>query len=951
MTKTLQQAALEMAQSMIETMRSAEDGSLTQGVIEQIVDQMLALPNMKVLTPNDRSALIRELEARYDVWIGAPTLLVDNDGHEAWLTPERRAGWRLWARYRQYLEQKLSTVAVDALDDSTGRILSLLEDPGRPGQWDRRGMVVGHVQSGKTSSYTGLICKAVDAGYKVVIVLAGLHNNLRSQTQMRLDEGFLGYETEERDASGKSAAHVIGVGLLDPNPGMKPDYVTTRHDKGDFTLSRGKNFGINPGGNPLLFVVKKNPSVLKNLHKWIDRSLRGADLVQGVPLLVIDDEADHASVDTRQQEFDENGKPDEDHDPTTINRLIRQLLRKFGKSAYVGYTATPFANIYIHDQGETALEGPDLFPRSFIINLPAPSNYDGPVRVFGFEETDDQDGVQALPLIRHVTDHEQASGLSWMPQGHKNGHRPRYDGQDRPPPSLIESMRAFILVCAARRARGQLNAHNSMLIHVTRFTNVQNHVRRQVLQALGEIERALKYGGSSSDELREFERLWLKDFEATTARVSQILADRTFANVAWEEVVTHLRGAVEEIQVKTINGKASDILDYETHKDVGLNVIAVGGDKLARGLTLEGLSVSYFLRASKMYDTLMQMGRWFGYRPGYLDLCRLYMTSDLQDWFAHITEASEELRREFDLMAVLGQTPKDYGLRVKSHPELLVTSRVKMRHGIELDVDFSGVMAETTLFPRSPDLLRQNEAAASDLVSELGPADETDPVRNRSFSMQKWAGTRVWRAVSAQSVIRFLKGYRTHRDSYKVNSLQLAEFIGKKNASGELTSWDVVILNGASTKVWDTEYGTFSLIQRKQRDRFDSDKDQAERGLYIIRRLLAPRDEAIDLNEAEYAEALSETVRSWQQDPGRSRRKIPPEDPTGPAIRAVRGRYHPERGLLLLYPLDPGETKPTVEFDGPIIGFGASFPSGGRRASVRYTVNNVYWQQEYVGDA
>ncbi|MEQ1673192.1 MAG: Z1 domain-containing protein, partial [Hyphomicrobium sp.] len=370
---------------------------------------------------------------------------------------------------------------------------------------------------------------------------------------------------------------------------------------------------------------------------------------------------------TREQEFDEHGKPDEEHDPTQINMLIRQILRKFAKSTYVGYTATPFANIYIHDRGETKTEGPDLFPRSFIINLPAPSNYDGPVRIFGLEASDDERAVQPLPLVRVLDEYAEHTETPWLPQGHKNGHRPHFGGEDQLPPSMIEAMRAFILVCATRRARGQMNAHNSMLVHVTRFTSVQNMVRKQVETELSSIKRRIRYDSAASGgELAELEKLWKSDFEPTSATFRAFAPERDFKSVTWKEVLAHVPDAVEIVQVKTINGKASDILDYDTHKSVGLNVIAIGGDKLARGLTLEGLSVSYFLRASRMYDTLMQMGRWFGYRPGYLDLCRLYMTKELRDWFCHITEASEELRREFDHMALLNQTPKDYGLKVRS---------------------------------------------------------------------------------------------------------------------------------------------------------------------------------------------------------------------------------------------------------------------------------------------
>ena len=216
---------------------------------------------------------------------------------------------------------------------------------------------------------------------------------------------------------------------------------------------------------------------------------------------------------TREQVFDEDGRPDEDHDPTTINRQIRQLLRKFQKSAYVGYTATPFANIYIHDRGETAEEGPDLFPRSFIMNLPAPSNYDGPVRIFGLDPSDEAVGVEPLPLIRIIIDHADGERQGWMPPRHRNGHRPRYGGEDALPPTLGEAIRAFVLVCAARRARGQVNTHNSMLVHVTRFTNVQGIVRAQVEEALTAIKRRVKYdAGGRDSEMEELRRLWEKDF-------------------------------------------------------------------------------------------------------------------------------------------------------------------------------------------------------------------------------------------------------------------------------------------------------------------------------------------------------------------------------------------------------------------------------------------------------
>lgn len=198
----------------------------------------------------------------------------------------------------------------------------------------------------------------------------------------------------------------------------------------------------------------------------------------------------------------------------------------------------------------------------------------------------------------------------------------------------------------------------------------------------------------------------------------------TAGDPSWSQIEAALPDAIADIEVRKINGTAKDALDYAERGETGLKVIAIGGDKLSRGLTLEGLCVSYFLRASKMYDTLMQMGRWFGYRPGYLDLCRLYTTSDLEEWFEHITEAAEELREEFDLMAASGATPREYGLKVQSHPVLMVTSRLKMRAARSLMLSFSGQLMETVSLYRDPAILERNLEATRAFVRSLGrPAE------------------------------------------------------------------------------------------------------------------------------------------------------------------------------------------------------------------------------------
>lgn len=955
---------LEMAQTFL--LNSFSERLPTLEEIASKVDIVISL-NKDWEKEVDRQAIIKILETRFSHWIGRESVLSSEDGHQAWLNAERKVGWRYWPRYKFWLEGRWSPIAVDSLDSTSDTILGLLEDPTRLGSWDRRGLVVGHVQSGKTANYTGLICKAADAGYKIIVVLAGLHKNLRSQTQMRLDEGFLGYETMPNRAN-PTELRTIGVGLIDSDPSIRPDYVTNRSDGGDFRRSVANNMGVAPGTRPWLFVVKKNSSVLRNLISWVEErvadsrdTVTGHPVVTNLPLLVIDDEADHASVDTGDQDFDENGQADPDYEPKMINRRVRRLLRIFGKSAYVGYTATPFANIFIHEQGATNEEGEDLFPRSFIINLPAPSNYSGPIRIFGLEDGEDgSEGTLPLPLIRRVSDHEESGDVQerrgWMPSKHRNGHRPLVNGIDELPDSLQEAILAFLIACAIRKLRGQDRAHNSMLIHVTRFTNVQREVRRQVHEYVAGIRRRMKRGTATDELSNKLYTLYTQDFRPNTHTVAELTNDSTLLVPDWEQILPQLSLVVDDIHIREINGTARDILDYERYKSSGMNVIAIGGDKLARGLTLEGLTVSYFLRASKMYDTLMQMGRWFGYRPGYLDLCRLYTTSELEEWFQHITEASEELREEFDHMVAVGDTPKEYGLKVKSHPLLMVTSRVKMRNSYELQLSLAGNIQETVVFDHDARILDNNFQSTEMLLNRMGIPHSISPTRERPENRQhNWGNTMLWEKVSSDHILDFLRGYQTHEKAVKVNAQMMAKYIEKQLTVDELTEWTVALMSGEGEAMPCCDF-SIRTIRRSRNVRCYPAEEQFRLGRYIIRRLLAPRDEAIDLGMEEYAAALELTIKAYTEDSARSRRKSAPQDPSGPAIRRIRGigdasmgiNGHPERGLLLLYPLSPSTAG--ISYDKPIIGVGVSFPSSNKAQSVTYRVTNLYWKQEYGGE-
>lgn len=901
----------------------------------------------------DQQQIISTLIQRFSHWMGKSTTMKDNTNHKDWLNAARKKDWHYWRRYRDFQESKLSGTVVDGLDEATDSILELLEDPQRTDSWDRRGLVVGHVQSGKTSNYSGLICKAADAGYKIIIVLAGLHNNLRSQTQVRLEESFLGYETTlDRDPG-------LPIGVAEFGEDLKTNSATTRADNGDFSKAIAKHFhGISPEERPWLFVVKKQKTVLTALLNWIQTRVAdatdsedGRKLVTKLPLLVIDDEADNASVDTGEQAFDENDEPDEEHRPKAINSLIRQVLHAFTRKAYVGYTATPFANIFIHQKGATTKEGPDLFPKAFIINLSAPSNYVGPARMFGKVTKDGRQGV--LPLSRDIEDnYDEETKSGWMPPKHKKTHEPLYEGQETVPPSLHEAIHAFVLACAVRELRGQGKQHSSMLVHVTRYVDVQNHVKAQVEEVVRRMRQRIVRGTDSDALLVQLNDLWENDFIPTRDEVAALSTKEEQPPVLplWDEVVAALPNVLADIQVRSINGTAKDALDYAT-PGAALKVIAVGGDKLARGLTLEGLCVSYFVRTTKMYDTLMQMGRWFGYRPGYLDLCRLYTSPDLIKWFEHIADASEELREEFDFMAQTGLTPEQYGLRVKSHEVLTVTSPMKMRNSQTLSLSYSGTRPQTILFHRDAKIQEANLTATEELIDSLGSPHNTDFKYDRNGDTDKWSNGGLWRNVDAGKILKFLEDYTTHPGTTSAKTSVLADFINKMVEIDQLKQWSVGLIGSGSI---EGASHTFGEIEVKT---FPMRKFDASGSKFSIKVLTDPKDEGIDLDDDQWRKALDLTLAAWKPDPGRSPPRItPPVEPSGKGIREARKELGGEadRGLLLLYPLAPYLTEENKErslvvpnWDKPVMAFAIAFPSSDNTIAVSYEVNLLYWTQEY----
>ena len=887
--------------------------------INQAISDVTSIPMYAGL---DKTELKKSLLAIYNVKVDTYQILEGRDARIPWLKEfkaERQSEWLFWTRYKRYLaEQKhFAPEVISQLDDLTDRILDKLFNPQRDDVIiNKKGLVVGQVQSGKTANYTGLICKAADAGFNLIIILAGIHNNLRSQTQTRIDEGFLGFDTQNTRAYDMNRTIRIGVGLIPGFDNAIANSYTTSTERGDFTKQAANTAGFNFNNpQPIILVIKKNVSVLKRLYSWL-KSQSTHDIIANKSLLLIDDEADNASINTSR----------DGDDPTAINKNICKIIKLFNRSAYVGYTATPFANIFI------PLDKDDLFPKDFIINLPAPDNYIGPEKVFGTSANPDGN-EDLLPIVFPVTDSD-----TFVPAGHKRDDpKPTIDDI---PESLKTAIKCFIITCAIRIARGQENKHNSMLIHVSRFQAWQNHLK--II-----IDRLFKYYKSEIEAndptiMEEFRQIFEEDtpnYRSYCSITREIMNSPVLSRVdnrmrlhTWNEIKPLLYRAVQKIEVKSINGTSGDSLTYYENEKNGISVIAIGGDKLSRGLTLEGLSVSYFLRASKMYDTLMQMGRWFGYRPGYVDLCRLFTSNELNEWYRHITLASDELREEFRYLAESGGTPENYALKVRTHPgQLQITSISKMRHTRNIQVSWAGRLVETYQLLQNSISKRNNLAVTDSLLSELGTPD-------RIKSDYLWTG------VSSDIICDYLSRFQLPESLTKVNLDLICDYIRELNEVGELISWNIALMSKNVDK--NTCVHTFSngvqvgcFIRRQAKDAQNS-KTYYIRKNHIVGN---PTDEFIDLPANMLSDALDETRdrkfkagEEWKHD--------------YPSPQLVRQEFRSKQTpLLMIYPLNPAfsnvsgltDTTTDTKNDEPFIGFARAFPHSDTNKAVSYVANQV----------
>lgn len=876
----------------------ARETAPTPEKIRELIQNFRVIPTCSV-TDDEAERLARQLETRHDVTMTIGAMLVDR-GFEPWLDARRSSLTPYyWDRYKRLLAEKgYSGQVLATMDNVTDRILGLLQNPEKEGNWDRRGMVVGHVQSGKTANYIGLIGKAADAGYRLIVVIAGIHNNLRNQTQARIDEGFVGRDSALRVTDRER--RIIGVGRYDS---QRQPWTFTNSVR-DFNRVGAEQVGgkLSDLKVPAVFVIKKNTKTLKNLIDWLkEYNARGGGRTIDAPMLLIDDEADNASINIK-------------HDKGEVSRIngqIRELLHIFDRRCYIGYTATPFANIFISPDSDDEMLGEDLFPRNFIVGLDPPTNYFGAARVF-LEDSES--------IIRHIDDNED--------------HLPIKQEKDMPvvglPPSLVTAVRGFVVARAIRLVRGQVNQHCSMLVNASRFTDVQRQIRNEIHQRLEAIQASCRVNGAlqpgqalKDPEIAAMHAVWDEEYSE--------------AEPNWAAIQAVLHEAASPIRAVEVNSRSSGTLNYAEHEKTGLNVIAVGGFSLSRGLTLEGLMVSYFLRNSMMYDTLMQMGRWFGYRPDYEDLCRVWMPQAAESWYRHIALSIDELREEMRRMEEANATPEQFGLKVRSHPDtLIVTARNKMGTGeqVVVRVGLGNKFIETTALRRDEISVEANRKAARALSDRLAAAGHA------TTTSERVSGGWVLKKVPVEPILEFLTAFQNDPSSLLTDPGPVRRYI-EERAKGELAEWDILFPSLTRTDhipLIDTSLGIEITCQRRKAGKSSG-----------VSTLLITDNQRVASRGVEKTGVDPETVAAAEEK-FRHDKGLGEGDVQNYPDRIYRDRR--VRPLLILHLLAIGDTDTDLSGAKPIVAWSISFPRTQLDEDrVEYVVNTTWLRENFREEA
>lgn len=730
--------------------------------------------------------------------------------------------WTNWDRHEAFLrgQAKWKSHQVDSVAEESLRIIGKTTPIGRT-EYQCRGLVVGYVQSGKTANFTAVAARAADVGYRLIIVLSGIHDSLRNQTQKRLNK------------------ELVNIG---------DKWTTLTNETEDFQNPVVAN-GF-AGAGTVLVVAKKIVPILRRLNQWI-KDLEGQ--LGDIPVLLIDDEADLASINTKGNRKDPSVDDDAEadtSDPSLTNALIRDMLQRIPRASYIAYTATPFANILI-DPGAVDREvGSDLFPKDFVIQLPRPDGYTGTEELFGVSSL-------GRDVMRSVADNDVRA---LKPKRRKKRDLFVVEDEQRLPQSLCDAVLVFAVAGAIRLLRKHVGKPHTMLVHVSQLQADQIRIGKA-------IEHQIK-------GWRDHERIVPGSLRAMLSSALNDLGNvamPTDRDTVLDEAVINL----SRIQVVVLNSTTGEELEYEEKPDRQL--IAVGGNRLSRGLTLEGLTIAYFLRTTSMADSLLQMARWYGFRTGYEDLIRIWTTEVIAEWFIELALVEESLRDAITAMNRAGRRPDEMAIRMRSHSDLMLTSRRKSKMLEESSRSWSCENPQTILFPlRNAAILDRNADLTAALLTDHPPTQDA-------------YGGRMAHDVPASVISEFLRSFVVHEATLAFLGDKIADWIMERSTVGELTTWTIFVANPDRHRQVLIGNRSYGLVHRSL---------TATESIGI---LTEPRHEGVDLHGGPEAYRIGTTYNA----------------------KAMRHTRPPTRGLMMIYPLDPGPLQAQVR---TVIGIALSLP-------------------------
>lgn len=833
--------------------KSKGDKKFIDNLFDQIKDSVLVAGELLKLPKVDNTTLKSYFETAKNEYLSVNPIdpginhSLTKKGFKTWLTEERdkEINWDYSKRYFKYLNNSgRSDKVVEETKDSSYSILSKMADPKSKSTVYNKGLVVGAVQSGKTGNFNAVINRAIDAGYEIVIVLAGIMEDLRSQTQQRIEKDVIGEgKIDSGEPTGaKGVGKVKRFGVRGDEKVIQVKSLTS--ESKDFSKAvKELDHTLN---DKYVLVCKKNVSVLKNLIIWLHNSLEEGKEKHNIPMLIIDDEADNASLNNM-------GAKGRNYASKT-NGHIRAILELFHVKSYLGYTATPFANVlqdrnelpendweikykFKGDDAEKQLKRVDnIFPDDFIELLNPPSNYVGAKQIFETitpieNQTDDNekipliappvdDYIENFPSrllqnndgeiigvenIRNRTEWDERFGYEGYlnfdsySEYRKETWAPRKE-DDFPkelPDSLKTAIKCFIISLAIRETRipsmgnsDLFQPHNTMLVHVSRFTFWQNTTKNLIEEYVNDLISKINNDKPQSPNsiYSELKKLWFSNYgfahivENIKSYLPKGYEDEFMSPLVFDSLIPVFINAIKGIEIKAINSYTKDSLEYP--KNTPKKIIAIGGNRLSRGFTLEGLTINYFIRVTNYSDALLQMGRWFGYRPGYLDCCKIFTTQDSLDKFNDTTRCIEELETEFIKMEEQGKTPESFVLRVRKHPGTLKITRPSiLKNAKEVKWSYQDSLVMTTQLKVDKDSVVN---IWDNFKKNIAP--KFMETHRKDILMYK---------TNASEVINILK-YQPNNFNDK-DPEYLTKFIDLCNDSGYLNNWSIALkITGAS---------------------------------------------------------------------------------------------------------------------------------------------------------